>query len=402
MGISTAAFFEINAKRISDLQTALFKSHSQISTGRRVVSPSDDPLASARTLEVEQLISTNSQYNTNRQSAKDSLNIIESNLSNMTEVLQNLKTTVVNAGNPTLDDTQRQFLVTDLQNRFSELLSLANARDGNGRYLYSGYQVGVQPFVIGGTNVQYVGDQGERSVQASASRQIPMSLAGNLIFENNLAGNGSFTTAATVANTGSGLISVGSALNPALLTRHNYAINFSGSGSATTYSVIDTTTGATLSAGNPYISGQAITFDGMQLEISGSPANGDQFIVQPSTKQSVFKTISDLISALQKPSNTAAQHTALANSLSSANINLDQVFSNVSTVRATVGAHLRDIDTMDAVGEDLNLSYQKNRSDLVDIDYAKSISEFSLQNILLEAAQKSFAQISQLSLFNYL
>ena len=72
------------------------------------------------------------------------------------------------------------------------------------------------------------------------------------------------------------------------------------------------------------------------------------------------------------------------------------------SVRAEVGSRLKELDTLDSAGDDLDLQYASTLSGLQDLDMVKAISLFSQQQITLQAAQKSFTSISGLSLFNYI
>jgi flagellar hook-associated protein 3 FlgL len=186
--------------------------------------------------------------------------------------------------------------------------------------------------------------------------------------------------------------------NAAAITGHKYQLTFSVAAGTTTYSITDTTTGAALSAGNPYVSGQAISFDGMQLDISGTPANGDAFTISPSSNESIFKTISDLITAL----GSSSSPTQFANSLNRALNSLDRGLENILTVRASLGSRLRELDALESAGEDLGLQYKQSLSQLQDVDYNKAITDLTQQQSSLEAAQKSFQRISEMSMFNYL
>lgn len=402
MRISTSTLFETGSARLSDLQSSLMKTQQQISSGRRVMTPADDPVASARALEISQSQSANAQYAANRQGAKDSLSMEEGILQSVTSLIQDVKTAVVSAGNGALDAPQRKFIASDLQGRFDELLGLANTRDGMGNYLFSGFQVALQPFVQSAGGASYLGDQGQRMVQAGPTRQMALSDTGNAIFENNPTGNGTFVTAATGTNTGSGIVSPGSVVNAAALTGHQYAINFSVVAGATTYDVVDSTTSTTLSTGNAYVSGQSIAFDGLQFDIKGSPADGDKFTVDPSTNQSIFTTLKNLIDVLNAPATGAAGQANLANGLATANGNLDHALDNVLTVRASIGSRLNEIDSLDNLGSDLDLQYSQTLSGLQDLDYAKAITQLTQQQTTLTAAQQSFVKISGLSLFNYI
>jgi flagellar hook-associated protein 3 len=214
MRISTSMIFNSSSARLSDLQSSLVRAQEQISTGRRMLTPADDPVAAARALEVTQAQSANTQYATNRQNVKDSLSQEESTLQGVTNVLQDVKTLIVSAGNPTYNDTDRKSLATQLQGQYNQLLGLANSVDGTGNYLFAGYQTTTQPFLANAGGASYLGDQGQRLLQVGPSQQIAMSDTGNDVFERNKTGNGIFTTAAVGTNTGTGIISSGTLVVP--------------------------------------------------------------------------------------------------------------------------------------------------------------------------------------------
>lgn len=184
MRISTQTLFETGAARIGDLQSGLAKTQQQIGTGRRILTPSDDPVAAARALEVTQSQSLNIQYGVNRQHAKSALGAVEGTLSSVTALLQDVKTTVIAAGNGSYSDTERGFMATELRGRFEQLLGLANSRDAMGNYLFSGFQVTTPAFSESAPGVvQYDGDQGQRLMQVDAARQMAASSPGQSVFQ---------------------------------------------------------------------------------------------------------------------------------------------------------------------------------------------------------------------------
>lgn len=403
MRISTTTFFESGTARLSDLQARLMKSQEQISTGRRVLTPADDPIAAARAYDVTQARSVNEQYATNRQYVKSSLALEEGTLQSVTTLLQDAKTLLVSAGNPTYSDTERKFLATELKERFNELLSLANTTDGQGGYLFAGFQSDSQAFTQTATGALYNGDQGQRMLQVSPSRQLAFSDNGSALFEQVKTGNGTFSISAASTNAGSGVVSAGVVNGPYVSGK--YSVDFSVVAGVTTYTLNDNTSGTPvlLSTGN-YTSGQAISLagKGIQLEIKGDPAAGDSFAIEPSTNQSVFTTLKNLIDDLSEPVSGAAGNAQLNNGLVTAHSNLDNALNNILTVRAEVGTRLKEIDSLDSSGEDTDLQYAKTLSELQDLDYAKAISSLVQQQTTLSAAQQSFVKISGLSLFNFL
>ena len=410
MRISTNSIFETGSGQLGTLQSQMAKTQQQISSGRRMLSAADDPIASARALEVTQSQSINTQFVTNRQNARSSLSQVEIALSGTTSLLQDVQQIAVNAGNGTLAQADRESLAIQLSGRLDDLLNLANTADGAGGYLFSGYKSTTLPFTQTATGAQYRGDQGQRQLQVGSARQVAVSDSGSSVFENNATGNGTFETAVGPNNLGSGIISAGAVANAQLLTGHNYTITFavSGAPAAATYTISDVTTGLAVppppavAAPIPYQSGQLISFDGIAFDVKGSPANGDKFTVAPSQKQSVFTTLTNLITTLRTPAAGATGQAALTNGLNTAQVNLSAALDNVLSVNASVGSRMKELDNLDSASDDLNVQYSTTLSQLQDLDMVKAISSFSQQQLALEAAQKSFKTLSGLSLFNYI
>lgn len=596
MRISSSTIYDSNVASLGQQQTVLLKTQQQVSTGRRIQTASDDPVAAARAVSVNQADAMNTQYAGNRSAARNTLSLAESNLQSVTSLLHDVHTTTVNAGNGSLTAADRRTMATELSGRLQELVGLANSTDGAGNYLFSGFQSKTQPFVDVAGVTSYNGDDGQRLVQANAGRQISSSDSGADMFMRIKNGNGTLLAQASAANTGGGIISSAAVINPALLTGNSYTIAYNGptatpaagntgtgtistptvinqaavtskdysvaftvAGPVTTYDVTElsvgsntqaitslnftvpgtfrvdaavendlvtltgvyaneaalvakiqadldvdlpgtftvTSTGSvaaanfavsiarvaagtgstavtvsavggtangivnsagvaggasvlagqpyvsgqTISFGGmqfnvqgvpsnadnftvlspgykvtntttaavvlpvppvtgrvPYVSGQAISFDGMQLSVQGTMTSGDSFTVSSSTNESIFKTISDLITAL----NGTVVGASLTNSLNRGLNHLDNALNNVLTTQSSLGLRLQEIDALQTAGEDLGLQYKQTLSELQDADPFKAYSDLTQQNAALQASLKSFAAVSNLSLFSYM
>jgi flagellar hook-associated protein 3 FlgL len=140
----------------------------------------------------------------------------------------------------------------------------------------------------------------------------------------------------------------------------------------------------------------------MQVRIAGNPAAGDAITLEPAPRQSVFKTVQDLVAALRAPSATPAERAKLANGIGTALQNLTQAQEAVLTARAGLGARMRELDSLAAGNGARLVQYESTLSRLSDLDYSKALSDFARQQLALEASQKSFLQVSGLSLFRYL
>ncbi len=184
MRVSTGMLYDVGRQTMQRQTTDFLHTQQQLATGRRVLKPSDDPVASARALELGQSQSINTQRVENQGYAKDSLQMVEGTLSSVSDLLTYVRTRAVEAGNATLGPSERNAIASDLRAQYEQLRGLANTRDGEGNYLFSGYDLDTEPFqgdfASGATT--YAGDAGERRIQVSASRQIEVSAPGDRIF----------------------------------------------------------------------------------------------------------------------------------------------------------------------------------------------------------------------------
>jgi len=416
MRISTSMIFQNSGSQISDLQSSLNQTMQQISSGRKILTPADDPIGSSRALVITQAAAINDQYNVNRQDLQDNLGVASGVLSNVANLLNSSKSLVISAGNGGLADSDRAAIANSLKANLSSLLSLANSTDGTGNYLFSGFSTTTAPYTqtVGGAT--YNGDQGQRSLQVDTARQLPLSAPGEQIFGNIRTSANQFSVLPDPSNTGTATATA--TIDPATaanLTGNNYTITFDNTGA--NFSVINTTTGGSVALTNattgapipqpaPYVSGQGVKFDGINAVITGgppstTPAPGDKFTIQPGN-QNIFETLTDVINALNTPTGNSPARKSLTAALTQANNNIDASLGNVLTATAQVGASLQEVDSLNTVGASNKIAYAQSLSAIQDLDYAKAITSLNQQQTTLQAAQQSFVKISGLSLFNYI
>jgi len=404
MRISTKTIYENATSQLNSLQSQMARTQTQLATNKRNLTAADDPIASARALEVTQSQSLNTQYGTNRANASSSLSLVESALSNGADLVMDVQTLVVQAGNGTLSKSDRLQIATEIEGRMQDLIGIANTADGSGGYLFSGYKGTTIPFVQTDSGANYQGDQGQRKLQVGSSRAIAISDSGSSIFENNRTGNGSYQTTMVDGNKGGAVAGSGSVTDASKLTGHNYTLEFKVDGDKTTYTVTDnsTTPKKAVLSDEPYVAGKQVAFDGTSFTISGAPADGDKFEVKPSEKESIFTTMTNLVNALRDSGEDNTALATLSNKLSTASEGLKSSLDNMLTVRASVGSRMKELDYLEDQGSDLNIQYSGTLSKLQDLDIVKAISDYATQQTTLEAAQKSFKTMSSLSLFNYI
>ena len=138
MRISTSGAFQRGVSLMQQIQAALDRTQRQISSGRRLLSPSDDPIASSRTIELRETLSRIQQFERNGNIARNRLGFEESALSSVNDVLQRIRELALQANNATQSDETRRLIAAEVREQLDQLVQLANQQDGNGRFLFSG------------------------------------------------------------------------------------------------------------------------------------------------------------------------------------------------------------------------------------------------------------------------
>ncbi|MEN4978036.1 flagellar hook-associated protein FlgL [Erwinia billingiae] len=183
MRLSTAQIYDQQMRGISSSQASWLKVGEQLSSGKRVVNPSDDPVAAAQAVVLSQAQAQTSQYSTARGFATNNISQEETNLQQVTSVVQQAQTIVVAAANGTLSDDDRASYAQQLTGIRDQLLNLANTTDGNGRYMFAGYQTDKAPFTQDANgDVTYVGGDTPISQKVDSNRTMVTNHTGSQVF----------------------------------------------------------------------------------------------------------------------------------------------------------------------------------------------------------------------------
>lgn len=412
MRISTSQLFTASLNAMLDNQASLQKTQLQMSTGQRILKPSDDPTASTEALDLNQSIEATRQYQRNADAVHGRLAQEESTLASAGDVLQRVRELTVQANNDSQNGETRRYIALEMRQLRQQLVGLANTQDANGDYLFAGFQGRTQPFAqTAAGQVSYVGDANSRFLQVGPSQQTADGDPGSDVFMAIRNGNGTFTTLNNSANTGSGIIDPGTVVNASAYVAETYTISFvTNSAGNLAYQVVGSVSGqlipalpaVTPASAPDYVDGASISFNGIQTAISGAPLAGDSFTVSPSVNQDVFATLQNLIDALEGPQGTPADHAVLHNAVNRGLTDLDQSMSNFLEIRARAGARLNALDGQTETNDSYILHGQQALSELTDLDYAEATSRMQRQLLSLQASQQTFTMVQGLSLFNFL
>jgi flagellar hook-associated protein 3 FlgL len=412
MRISTLQQHNTGVRQLLNNQASTVNTQQQISTGRRVLTPSDDPVASTRILQLQQDISLREQYMENVTGATNRLNLEEATLSSVTENISRIRELTVNAGNGSMTAEDRGFVAAEIDTRLEALVDLMNTKDASNTYIFAGFKGETEPFQTRpGGGVNYEGDDGERYLDVSNSTRIQTNDSGKKLFVDVNSIQDTFFTEGNSRNTGTGLITNGFVNDQEVYSEfypEDMIIQFNPDSfvtpSAPNYSVLTRSENRAIDGleGVEYTPGEELVVKGAAFKIAGDPEPGDSFVVRSSPKQSLVDTVAGLVEGLRSlqdnPEDSESLNVLIENSLS----NLDFAQSSVSEVTSEIGGRLNTLENIENLHADVDLVSQEILSGLQDVDFAEAVSRLSLESFLLEAAQQSFVQINRLSLFNSL
>ena len=298
MRISTSQIFNQSLKSMQRQQSELQISQAQLSSGLKLLKPSDDPIGIGRSLNLEASLASLEQYGRNSLRAESSLNLQEQTLESTAESVQRLRELTLQGGVPSNDGKERRLLAEEVNAQINILLGLANTRDENGEYIFAGSRTDQQPFVRNTSeDVLYEGSQTPKELALNGSTTIQVRDPGDALF---VAAEGNIFAAAKQLK-------------------------------------------------------ELLASD------SGNISSGIESVLEQLGK---------------------SQETLNAN-------------------RATVGARLNQVELADDINAGIKLQLQTLLSETRDADYFETISRFNQQLTALEAVQKTFMQVSELSLLKF-
>jgi flagellar hook-associated protein 3 FlgL len=414
MRISTIQAFNNGISGIQRIYGDATRTQEQISTGNRILTPADDPVASVRLLQLEQQRNILGQYDNNLSAAKSSLAQEETTLNSVTNILQRVRELTVQAGNGALSLTDRQAIGSELGQREDELLSLMNSRNARGEYLFSGFQGKTQPFTRNpdGTYA-YNGDEGSRKLQIASSLELQINDNGQAVFENSA--NASRLTLSSAppapATALSGML-VEDEVAFANFPAAGIQLDFNDPADPLNYTLTTLPLPGVATAGRLDSKLDTLVhFSGAAFYVNGAPPAGTVFTITgpdadpttaPPNKVGILNTIAALRQVLTTAIDTPQGNRDVRDAVAAGLTNLDSGMGIVLQAQGQIGARLNVLESTQTDNEDVTLLNKSVQADLRELDYAEALSRLSTQTVVLEAAQKSYVKVASLNLFNLL
>ncbi|MDZ7919955.1 flagellar hook-associated protein FlgL [Rhodoferax sp.] len=408
--LGTANTYDLAMRNLTARQTKLADLQENLTSGKRVVRPSDDPTGAAQ---AERSLTRLARIATDQralEAQKNSIASAESTLGDITSALQRFRELTVSAGNGNNTAAERRTIAVELQGLREQVLTMANRKDNNGLPLFAALGSGQVPFA--GPNsppadYSFLGLPGQAAASENA---IPGTLDGESAFMLQGRRDGAYNVTLSQIPTDRTLqTSAVTVVDPTLVNGSSYSITIDAvstvAGTTTvTYSVAEgppvagpTQSGLTASFPSNLPPSFTITaMPGLSMTVNGLPVAGDTITVD--TSPSIFSVMDDAIRDIGTAVNANAASQAVAQALG----NLDIGMERVSAVRGQAGDLLNRADRITSTQESRSIQLEADRSRAEDLDMIKGIADFQNQQTGYSAALQSYAQVQKLSLFNFI
>lgn len=339
MRVSSNTFNLVGNLNLSSKQSQLNKLNEQLGTFKRINRPSDDPIASSTLVNVKNSISINKQVTENAKFTNDRLSMTDAVLGNVSDMMFRLKELAVQAANSgALGDGDRKNLGAELRQNIAHMVGLANADDGSGSYLFGGTNTTEPPFAFVPPPIPVPVPVPPPPPPAPPPPPVP-----------------------TV--------------------------------DMITYKGNEQRQYVSISNGRQV----AVTEPGSDI-FGGSSANQPVSPGIPNLWQSLAMFDDALHTSIVDGTTATAFKEKIAQVISG----IDGALTSVSTARASIGSRQKETEAVIDMNEKLAINYASQASNLEDLDVPKAISDFQMAKTALEVSQKTFMQIKNLSLFNFL
>lgn len=407
MRISFNQKYQVNLNSILTAQERLQNASAKLDKQTKILTPSDDPSASARVVALDQQISQMDQYQSNSVILRNSLDLEEAALSNIRGTMDQARVLTLQLGNGAYSQLDRSAIATQLKNMRSQIFDLMNQKDADGGYLFSGFQDETQAYDFDAALGKYTyrGDEGQKKLQVSPSVALASNDSGKFVFEDvdarrkatsPVLGGGATAAIFDITNQSQfddfyrqnydALVTANNDYSVVIDASNNYEIQRNGA------SLSPAVTGS-------FVSGGDITFNGLKMTVSGAGPAQVGFSLKAPEKSNILNTLSDMITAIET---NQVSGTALKEAMSDALAQIDGAAVKIDAAMSGIGGRQNLVDNIEGGNDDLQISNKAFRADLYEVDYAEAITELTKQETALSAVQQTFNRVTSTSLFDYL
>ena len=183
MRVTQAGFYNQASQQMREQQAKVFETQAQLSSGKKLQQPSDDPALATAINNLKSQIDVNQRYLSNLNHMQDTLKMQESTVAGSLDLVSRIKELSIQGANDTYSASDRKTMAIEVKELIAALADLGNTRGTDGAYLFSGYSQGQAPFASSSTGaVTYTGSTDSLKVMVDDGRSMQLGISGSDIF----------------------------------------------------------------------------------------------------------------------------------------------------------------------------------------------------------------------------
>lgn len=407
MRISTGQLYERSINAVLENQGNLSDVQTQLSSGKKLLRPSDDPVGAAQVIRLTEEVDLIAQYKKNSNVLTNSLEQEETVLSSINTAVNRARVLMVQSGNGVLNSNDRKAIAIEMEQIRDQVFDLMNTRNAGGGYIFAGYQSESPAFELNqsatGNKYTFAGDSGASEIKISNTVTIQANNSGKDVFENVLARLNSTITSSSGVTSASSSVTQQSTYDKFHSANYD-AVNAANNAYQVTVLAGNQVQVTQVASGNiidtiDFSSGVPFTFKGISFDIEGAVGDTVNFRLDPPNKANIAETLNNFVIALRDENLDSGGYDE---ALNDALIGSDNALSNVADAMSAIGGRLNVSQSVYEANLDLEITVKAARSNIEDVDYAVAVSELSKQETALQAAQATFSRVTGTSLFDYI
>ncbi len=400
MKVSTSQMFLSTSTQLAKQSSRINELQAKISTGEKLLSPSEEPQRAALINQLESTASQIAHYQKNLDKVDGRLSIEESILTSVDNIMGRIRDLSLAGASGTYSPGDKAIVVHEIRGLRDELMSLANSQDSGGNYIFAGTKVTTKPYQEDAAGViSYHGDSSSAVVSTGPNSTVKLNRPGAEVFSKVTDGGVDYSFFDVIDGMADALM--GEAKQETISTTFATKTTVLNSGGAFNLSVsvgktspTATTINVTTDTPEGVVAAINASSTGLKAKLAKESPNSDVvrvYIEGAGGEEGVF-TISS------SPNLGFSNNDAIQKGIS----RISESKNYTTDALVDVGVSMSVVNEKKDVNEERDLAIKKLISSEKDLDYANAVTELSSEIIALEALQSSFAKISQMSLFDYL
>ena len=400
MQISTQQFFDRSLRNMQETQSDAAKTNEQLSTGKALIRPSDDTDKLRTIGNLERAIDKVQSYNNNVDHLINRFATEEGALTSASDILIRAKELAIQASNATMSSEDRKIVAIEVAGLKAELLALANSRDVNGQAMFGGAKTSSDPFVVSADGtVTYQGDSRQTMIEVGENRQLPKNRSGLDVFSgvSRMDENGATKRIDFFAVLADFEESLVAEQKTQITIAPNELAPDSGELTINGVQISRAEDRPTLAELQRLINDETARTN-VQAEID---ADGNLVLENApgyEIDNIVFAEAPGVLSSVSGTVTPSVDSRLMERSISE----VADLHDNISIALGRIGSEVNNAEHQKDINLDNEVRLKQFKSSEVDVDFAEAVSRFNAELARLEAAQASFAKLSQLSLFEYI